>query len=237
MKHAWLALVLLFAGGIATAQTVPEGMPKPGKTVRDSDFGVSTRQFGLERQVEMFQWRADGDGYQPVWNGGRIDSSSFAEGHENPPEMPIESRRWWAEGVTLDGKPVDPQVLRSLGTWQRFRPNFSRLPANLAASFQPEDDGLGSSENPLAPQVGDVRVRWRELVLPTLAGKLELRDGVWKLTPEAAVAPARVQPLIEIVDATSLPTSEWWVWLAAVVAVLAGVWLIARRNRRSRQDG
>lgn len=236
MKCGLLVLALLLgSSGAAVAQPVPEGTPRPGKPVRDRDFGVTTRQFGLERQVEMYQWRASGDAYRPVWNSARIDSSSFAPGYANPPAMPLEGQRWWAEDVTLDGKPLDPQVLRKLGTWQGFRPDFSRLPANLAASFQPEDDGLGSSENPLAPQVGDVRVRWRQLVLPALAGKLELRGGVWTLTREAAVAPPRIQPLIEISDPADVPPREWWLWLGAGLVVLVGLWLLARR-RRNRQD-
>jgi hypothetical protein len=179
----------------------------------------------------MYQWRASEGGFQPVWNSSLIDSSQFAPGHENPAVVPLDSRRWWAEGATLDGKPIDPEVLRGLGSWQRFRPDFSRLPANLAASFQPEGDGLGSSENPLAPQVGDLRVHWRELVLPALANKIELRDGAWRLTAEAAVAPARVEPLIDIADVPELPVRDWWPWLAATIAALAGLWLLLRRRR------
>ncbi|MHB8911657.1 MAG: TMEM43 family protein [Lysobacter sp.] len=241
LKRAWvvvlmLPVLLLGATGVF-AQPVREGVPQPGKSPRDTEFGVGTRQFGLEREVEMYQWRASDDGYQTVWNSARIDSSQFAPGHENPPVVPLDSRRWWAEGSTLDGHPIDPKVLHGLGSWQRFRPDFSRLPANLAASFQPEGDGLGSSENPLAPQVGDVRVHWRELLLPSLVGKLELRDGVWRLTPEAAVAPASLQPAIEIPDVAEIRLREWLPWLAAAVAVLAGLWLLLRRRRRvSRQE-
>lgn len=235
MKQAWLALALLLGGGMVWAQPMTEGTPQSGKPLRDSDFGVSTRAFGLDRQVEMYQWRASGDGYQPVWNSALIDSSQFAPGHENPPALTLDSRRWWAEDATLDGKPIDSDVLRVLGTWQRFRPDFSRLPANLAASFQPEGDGLGSSENPLVPQVGDLRVHWRELVVPSLVGKLELRQGAWKLTSEAAAAPARLQPVIEIPAAPDIPVRQWGQWLGGAVVVLAGLWWLRRRRRR-RQD-
>lgn len=233
MGRAWLGLALLVLGaGMAAAQEPPEGVPKPGAVLRDDEFGVSTRQFGLEREVEMYQWRAGRDGYQAVWNSARIDSSQFAPGHENPAAIALESRRWWAEGATLDGHPLDPQVLRVLGTWQRFRPNFSRLPANLAASFQPEGDGLGSSENPLAPRVGDLRVHWRELVLPTLAGKTQLRDGVWTVTAEAAIARPGPEPVIDIPVVADLPVQAWWPWLAGAVAVAAALWLRLRRRRR-----
>lgn len=233
MRRAGLGLALWLLGAtMAGAQPLPEGVPQPGKPLHDRDFGVGTRQFGLERVVEMYQWRAGDDGYQAVWNGARIDSSPFAPGHENPPAVPLDSRRWWAEDGTLDGHPLDPQILRVLGSWQRFRPNFSRLPANLAASFQPEGDGLGSSENPLAPQVGDLRVHWRELVLPTLTGKLELRAGVWQLTAQAAVAPAGPEPVIEIPAVPDIPVREWWPWLAAALAVLAAAWLLLLRRRR-----
>lgn len=240
MKCRWPAAALLWlVAALAVAQPMPEGVPQPGKPLHDRDFGVSTRQFGLEREVEMYQWRAVDDGYQAVWNSARIDSSPFAPGHENPAAPPLESRRWWAEGVTLDGHPLDPQVLRSLGSWQPLRPNFSRLPANLAASFQPEGDGLGSSENPLAPQVGDLRVRWRELMLPALAGKLELRGGVWQAT--AATAAAAVvrpgpEPVIEIADVVEIRARGWWPWLAAAVAVLAGLLLLLIRYRRRRRN-
>lgn len=233
MRHAWLALLLLLAS-VVGAQPAHEGVPQPGKPVQDREFGVSTRHFGLEREVEMYQWRTEGNGYQRVWNGARIDSSQFPPGHENPPEVPLESRRWWAEDGTLDGQPLDPQVLRVLGTWQHFRPNFSRLPANLAASFQPEGDGLGSSENPLAPQVGDLRVQWRELVLPALAGKVQLRDGIWTLTAQAALAGPNPGPAIEIADVVTIPELEWWPWLAAAAVVLVGLWLLALRRRRRR---
>jgi hypothetical protein len=91
----------------------------------------------------------------------------------------LRSRRWLAEHATLDGQPLDRSVIEQFGVWRGFRPNFSALPRNLAASFQPEVDGLGSAENPLDPQIGDLRIVWRELTLPSLQGRVVLERGAW----------------------------------------------------------
>ncbi|MFD0322629.1 TMEM43 family protein [Lysobacter gummosus] len=188
----------------------------------------------------MYQWRREfgiasqGDGYERVWNAAPIDSSGYSPGHANPSRMPLENRRWWSESATLDGKPLGSEVLRAIGEWRVFRPNFSRLPSNLAATFQPEGDGLGSSENPLDPQIGDLRVSWRELRLPPLEGKLELREGVWRLRPEAAAAALNAAPAREpVATAAAEPESGGWSpgWFAVAV-VLALIVLYRLRKRR-----
>lgn len=211
-----------------------EESPKSGGVLRDREFGVASSQFGLERQVELYQWRRSGDGFVPVWHGAIIDSSAFPEERRNPSVMPLESRRWWADAPTLAGRPIDREVVVSLGRWTEFRPDFARLPGNLAAAFQPEGNGLGSSENPLEPNIGDVRVRWRELVLPELVGRVELRHGRWHLTSEAAarvVAPA--EPLVQLQTPFRRllrDVSPWW--LALVGLGLIGLWGLIRRARR-----
>src|SRR3546814_4944058 len=62
----------------------------------------------------------------------------------------------------------------------------------MSATFQPEGDGLGSAENPLAPEVGDLRITWRDFKLPPLADRLELRDGKWTLR-ETTATPTAVE--------------------------------------------
>lgn len=238
---------LLACAGAAWAQDAgdgePLGEPRPGKSLSDRDFGVSTRQFGLDRRVEMYQWRRDfavaaqGEGYQRVWNAAPIDSAGFGAGHVNPPRLPLENKRWWSQSATLDGKPLGDEVLRAVGEWRVFRPNFSRLPANLAATFQPEGDGLGSSENPLDPQIGDLRVTWRELRLPPLEGKLVLRDGVWHLRPEAIAAalnpsPGRERALVAGPEPEDRRWSPGWFALAVVLALGLLYRLRKRRQRK-----
>ncbi|MBN7138886.1 hypothetical protein A7A76_07185 [Lysobacter enzymogenes] len=249
--RAWLAFALAATVCVAAPAAAqdedsgePLGEPVAGPSLRDRDFGVISRQFGLDRRVEMYQWQRSTDpvsgqlGYERIWNSAPIDSARFEPGHVNPKRMPLENRRWWSESATLDGRPIDSSVLRALGEWKLFRPNFSRLPANLAATFQPEGDGLGSSENPLAPQIGDLRVTWRELRLPALEGKLELRDGVWRAKPEAIAEALRAPPTrASAVVLGQAPRDErWsWGWLVAGVAVAAALllWLRGRRRKRA----
>lgn len=240
---AWLSLACALAMGVACCRTawaqpavVDDSLdpPKPGKALRDRDFGVGTHGFGLDRRVEMYQWRANRDGYTRVWNAAAIDSSRFAPGHANPKKLPLDNRRWWSDDATLEGKPIDLAVLQTLGQWRVFRPNFSRLPANLAASFQPEGDGLGSAENPLDPQIGDIRITWRELSLPPLEGKVELRGNRWVLSPEAAaqaLSAERASTVVELPPGTDQRLLPWLLAAAAMLLVAALVWRRVRRKR------
>ncbi len=169
-------------------EEVVAGEPVSDEVVRDTEFGVTARHFGLERRVLMYQWRKDGDNYARAWSELPIDSAGFGPGHDNP-GFPVRSERWIA-AISIDGKPLQADAVERLGEWRTFRPNFSSLPANLTATFQPEGDGLGSAENPLDPQVGDLRVSWRELALPPLAGRVVLQDGRWVLAPQSQEAEA-----------------------------------------------
>ena len=207
------------------------GEAQVGEVLRDPDFGVTTRHAGLQRHVEMYQWTRDGSGYALEWRGARVDSSGFAPGHENPRQIPLREREWRAP-VSLDGRPVPENVLNALGKWQQFRPNFSALPGNMSATFQPEGDGLGSAENPLAPEVGDLRISWRALVLPPLAERLVLRDGEWTLR-ETTAAPTAAEPGVQPGAQPRPQPRRWPTWLlfAAAAAVVVLGLAIARRRK------
>jgi len=239
--RAWGCAIamLLFAGG-AYAQDAPVepiDAPQPDKSVRDAEFGVVARHYGLERLVEMYQWRASGQGYAKAWSERSIDSTGFAPGHANP-AFPLQGRRWLAKSISIDGKPLDAEVLAALGQWRDFRPGFSSLPGNLAVTFQPEGDGLGSAENPLDPQIGDLRIRWRELVLPSLQDRVVLRDGRWRLPArQPATAPDPGNQRATRARNTRLHSAPWWFGGGAIVVLIAA--LAARRRRRasSKQSG
>ncbi len=215
-------------GGASAAQ--PLGTPQPDKSVRDPDFGVTARHLGLERHVEMYQWQQAGQGYAHAWSERPLDSSGFAAGHDNPP-FPLQGKRWRAASISIDGKPLDDEVLRALGQWRGFRPSFNALPGNLAATFQPLGDGLGSGENPLDPQVGDLRITWSELILPPLQGRVVLNDGHWQLVaaPAVVTTPGSDAPIA----AGRAPGTRRLPWLlggGVLLVLIAG--LAAWRRRR-----
>lgn len=241
-RRRWPAAWLLAACCAVPASTLlaqdaardPAATPQPDDSVRDPDFGVRARHFGLERQVEMYQWREEGGAYLREWSGSPLDSGAFAPGHANPP-FPLRDQRWLAREVTVDGIPLDPQVLEALGEWRGFRPSFNALPGNLAATFQPQGDGLGSAENPLAPEVGDLRIHWRDLLLPPLQDRIELRDGRWRLRRDAAADPAQAttetaQPVAD----DRRRRSPWWLFLGGLVPVLLAAAVVRRRRRNGR---
>jgi hypothetical protein len=229
MTHARWRWGLLLATAVMLpvhAQQEPVGAPQPDRTLRDPEFGVVARHLGLERRVDMLQWQQEGGRYVRTWSPVVIDSASFPPAYRNPGALPLAGRRWVAASITIDGAPVDPEVLRTLGEWRDFRPSFSALPGNLAATFQPEGIGLGSADNPLQPRIGDLRIHWRDLVLPPLDGLIVLRDGRWQLVPPAA--PAVDAPAItETKEASSLP---WW-WGGALVLLVIAFAAYRRRQR------
>jgi uncharacterized membrane protein YecN with MAPEG domain len=228
-----LALLMLLAAGVVHAQ---EGEPVSDEVVRDREFGVSARHFGLERRVEMFQWRAKDGGYERVWSEGPIDSSGYSPGHENP-AFPLRGRRWLAQRVTLDDKPVDRSVIEQFGLWRLFRPNFSALPGNLAATFQPEGDGLGSAENPLDPQIGDLRIGWRELTLPPLQGRVSLERGTWfPIAGDPIGGSAMPVPAVAAVTTMPMPTTTM-LFAALHALVLLALTLQVVRWRARAQVG
>lgn len=216
-----------------TSQPTPRSSPEYASTLHDRDFGVSARAAGLRRQVEMYQWTRTKDGYAREWRTARVDSSGFAPGHDNPKSFPLRGREWRGK-VSLDGKPLPDPVVDALAQWSGFRPAFSALPVNMAATFQPEGEGLGSAENPLRPGIGDLRITWSRLALPAVNDTLVLRDGRW------VIAPAAIRPpdLLSVnapppKEATAMPTiTLLFASLLAILLLALAVPIVQQRRAK-----
>ncbi|HTD29185.1 MAG TPA: TMEM43 family protein [Xanthomonadaceae bacterium] len=233
---------------VAITSASPRGQIESVVAVADPVFGVHAKVLGLERGVEMLQWRKverpAPPHYEQVWATERIDSRGFDATHRNPGDLPFNGERWWTTDPQLEGHPVSPDVLAALGTWAPLKPDLSQLPTNLAVSFQPDGDWLSTSQDPAHPQVGDLRVRWRMIgQAPAPAGTL-LVAGRWELHALAkAVAMTQVAPSR---PAIAVPThrphgdvrqwmqsmfADWLVWLIAGALTLALLLLLWKRRR------
>ena len=179
--------------------------------VTDPIFGFGAHAIGLERRVEMLQWQRDAQGaYLTQWSAAQIDSSGFDKQHANPAELPFNGERWWTRDARLDGQPVAPDLLATLGAWQPYAPDLRQLPPNLAASFEfhndgPDGDWLSTSQDPKHPAVGDVRMRWRILERASPPAGLVLRDGRWELPADSTAG----LPTARIVPVVPTPNSSW----------------------------
>jgi hypothetical protein len=156
------------------------------ETLSDSVFGVSVHALKLKRIVEMYQWEEDeerktrkkvGGGtetvtsysYQKTWSTRVIDSGDFKQrsGHENPGAMPWDSSQWVASEVTLGEFRMSPSLVGKIGSWERVSVNDTgRLPPTLTGRAALHDGGFYVGADPYSPQIGDVRVTFRE-VQPT----------------------------------------------------------------------
>lgn len=166
----------------------------------DPDFNQVAEGLGLQRKVEMYQWRERKETreetstggskttrtvyrYERSWNDELIDSRRFAqpEGHENPPSMPFGSAEWRAGEVRLGALTLAPAVVDEIDGWRPMAVQPERLPANLAASFAVDDGRLTTVRG--EPQVGDLRIAFSRLpegplsVVARLAGS-ELRPDL-----------------------------------------------------------
>ena len=78
------------------------------------------------------------------------------------------------------------------------------------------------------PEVGDLRVTWRERRMPRSYDGLVLREGRWELDPSALAASCRAH------GGDPRPASAGFGWMllgALAAAVLAGAWLLRRKRR------
>jgi hypothetical protein len=222
------------------------GTPEVVEPPRDADFGVSADTPLLVRKVQMFQWRevrvGTGVNYEMDWVDHAVDTSRFErpQGHANPGPFPFRGARFVAPNVRLAHYHLDPAIVRALpGVGAPIRADLSRLPPNLAASFQIVDGRLSTSADPGSPQLGDLRVSWEAvpLQLVTVIARVDGRS----LKPAVGAADGRgfeVQvgdrALRDVLpDLPPVPGAVWtWRVLALLIAWGGAVLLLRELRRR-----
>jgi hypothetical protein len=233
----------------AAAQAHPKGQIESSADVSDPIFGVRAKVLGLERGVEMLQWRKVDfpapPHYEQAWTAERIDSTGFDAAHRNPGDLPFNGQRWWTTEPVLGGRPVSADVLATLDAWTPLKPDLAQLPTNLAVSFQPDGDWLSTSQEPAHPQIGDVRVRWRTIGYVPAPGRAVLVAGRWELpapakavgtVPVASSRSARLSPSArssgDTLKGLRRTAGDHLIWLVAAGFALILLVLVWKRKNK-----
>ncbi len=222
------------------------GTPQVVELPLDADFGVQADTPVLIRHVAMFQWHEINVGYplyEQDWVNHAVDSATFGDprGHANPGPLPIPPRRFIAPRVRLDGFVLDPAIIDAIPGSVPLKPDFGRLPPNLAATFHIAGDALVSSADPRAPHLGDLRIRWREVPLQPIS--VFARAEGDRLLPARSVAAGGF--VVQLGDRSladllpDVPDAPAWPWaqrLLALLLAVAAVLLVAAPWPRLRRD-
>ncbi len=172
------------------------GQATTSETIVDPEFGVSANAIKLVRSVEMYQWQEEkksqertklGGGKETVttytydtrWASSAVDSSSFHEpsGHANPGALPFQSTTITAGTVVLGGFTLPSDLVAKIDQ-RDARPvtqaDLDALPAG--SNLKAAGAFFYRGENPSAPKVGDVRVKF-EVIRPQVVSIVAVQRG------------------------------------------------------------
>lgn len=149
-------------------------------SLKDPVFGVSANALKLKRSVEMYQWHEKsqsktekelGGGtktvttytYNQEWSDKLIRSSDFKHqnGHQNPRSLPYDSIQMVADKVTLGAFTLSPSLVGMINNYESLPvSDDTPLPANLVNKAKLDDGGFYFGNDPVKPQVGNVRIKF-----------------------------------------------------------------------------
>lgn len=177
------------------------GMASTAEVLSDGDFNIGRKVLRLERQVEMFQWAESkssktrdklGGGketittydYDRKWHRDRVNSDSFEKpsGHSNPQPRYL-SRSLVAEQASLGAFHLRSALVGQLSSWTDVSIDESTLLSKAETDARLQFKSAGGylyfgtpSVDPAAPQVGDLRIKFR-VVEPMTVSLLSQQQG------------------------------------------------------------
>ncbi len=224
-----------------------QGTPVTDRPAVDRQFGVSVATPTLKRVVEMQQWKELDDGggavsYVRRWYDHPIDSSSFKqpERHQNP-RFPFPGKVFHGGTVTLDGLALGQGIRDALPGSQLVAPDFSTMPANLAASFRLSDGVLWSSRHPRSPVIGDLRISWLETPMQSVSIVARVDNNVLHASPDLPspgylIVLGDVPPELMLFGRPEIPRLTWLWRILGLACAIGGIWLVWAARLRRKPD-
>ncbi len=231
------------------------GDATPDNAPMDPVFGISAPAIKLHRNVEMYQWTESkkdetkqklGGGEETVttysyskdWSSSLVDSSSFQkqEGHENPAELPVQSKTFQTDRVTVGAFTLPESLIAKIDDYQPL-PVTAHTEASTALgdSVKLANEGFYIGANPSQPAIGDVRVRFEVVNAGTVS--IVARQVQDTFEPYQIAKLGEIELLqIGTFSAENMFATEtqnnamltWLLRLAGFVAMFIGLVLIAK---------
>lgn len=163
-------LQVVYFSGLATTKDI----------LKDPVLGLSENAIGMNRKVEMYQWKQNQETktesqlggsekqvttytYKQVWSTRLLDSSEYKEqaGHQNPAAMPIESLHQYASNVTVGDFLLPSSLVTQISETQPIdleKVNTTSLQNKINKPVRYINNQLYGGENYQTPQIGDIRI-------------------------------------------------------------------------------
>ncbi|WED42735.1 TMEM43 family protein [Legionella cardiaca] len=164
-------LRVIYLSGLATTKDV----------LKDPILGLAKNAIGLNRTVEMYQWKQNKETrtesqmggsqkevttytYTKTWSTSLLDSSQYKEqaGHQNPAMMPLESLHQYANTVTVGDFVLPPNLIAQISETQPVdldKVNTTALQNKINMPVRYINNQLYAGQNYQSPQIGDLRIR------------------------------------------------------------------------------
>lgn len=164
----------------------------------DEKFKVSSQSLMLKREVEMYQWKEEtsqetkkklGGGtettttyqYEKGWHKGRIDSSNFKQqdGHLNPPPR-VSNASWTAKDIILGGYTLNESLVGKISSYQTIHIHddaASKAVVTANKLLHVHNGGYYWGKSPDAPEVGDLRISFKQVASPTEVSVIAQQKG------------------------------------------------------------
>lgn len=166
------------------------GITNTSDSLTDLLFGVTTKAIKLIRHVEMYQWKEEshsktekklGGGtqttttytYEKEWSETYHDSSRFKQSadHTNP-APPTKSEEFLAKNVTLGDFKLSPSQIKNISGGEELRVTADQISTDAKTMFsnlKVEQGALYLGANSAAPQVGDVKITYQQILPSTIS--------------------------------------------------------------------
>lgn len=223
--------------------------------LHDKLFGISENAIQLHRHVEMYQWKQTSEShtesklggseqttktysYAPVWSDTLIDSTAFKDptGHQNPAEMPVNSKKVYAKSVTVGDFKLPHDLVKQIEdntTVDLAKIDLTQIKSDLDKKVVIHNDYIYAGADPLYPKVGDLRIHVT-VVRPQTVSIIAQQNG-HTLEPYMAPAGQKVSLLVMgdvssqqmIADAQSSNTMMMWILrLVSLFMMIIGIALL-----------